>query len=99
MSDLSRTVNFYVDEINKSYENGELLDYVNDNAYDVEIISGMDKEYRGARLLLAGGGPTVYLDTRTGYVEGFWGTESYSYPIDSDANSEIDSYFEEVWNS
>ena len=52
-----------------------VLDYL-DSALDLEFIMGNDGSYRGARVLVALGGPTIWIDTRTSKVEGSWWQES-----------------------
>lgn len=39
---------------------------------DIEYIVSGKKEYLGARVLVAFGGPNIWVDTRRGVVEGFW---------------------------
>lgn len=43
-----------------------------EGALDIEYIVGSDREYRGARVLVAFGGPNIWVDTRRGVVEGHW---------------------------
>lgn len=50
-------------------------DYLND-VLDIEYIIGSDREYRGARVLVAYGGPNIYIDTKSNIVEGYWGLYS-----------------------
>tara|TARA_R100001086_G_scaffold192946_1_gene110114 strand:+ start:59 stop:514 length:456 start_codon:yes stop_codon:yes gene_type:complete len=46
-----------------------------DGVYDIEWTTHRDHEYRAARLLVAGGGPTIWVNTLTDNVEGYWGTD------------------------
>jgi len=46
-----------------------------DGVYDIEWITHRDHSYRAARLLVAGGGPTVWVNTLHGTVDGYWGTD------------------------
>lgn len=46
-------------------------DYLQD-ALDIEYIVSSNKEYLGARVLVAFGGPNIWINTRTQQVEGYW---------------------------
>ena len=46
-----------------------------DGVYDIEWTTHRDHNYRAARLLVAGGGPTIWVNTMTDNVEGYWGTD------------------------
>jgi hypothetical protein len=60
------------------------LDYLSD-ALDIEYVVNSKKEYLGARVLVAFGGPNIWINTRTKQVEGYWwGDKSIqSYTNDS----------------
>ena len=47
------------------------FDYLQD-ALDIEYIVSSKGEYLGARVLVAFGGPNIWVDTRRGIVEGAW---------------------------
>ena len=64
-------------------------------AYAIRYIIDGSGEYLGARLMLAGGGPTVWVDTFEGEIQGFWGSDKCSFPI-SDYEY-IDEYWEEMY--
>lgn len=49
-------------------------------ALDIEYYIGSDGGYRGARLLVAFGGPNIWVDTKTDTVEGYWWGDSYKSP-------------------
>ena len=46
-------------------------DYLSD-VLDIEYICNSKKEYLGARVLVAFGGPNIWINTRTQQVEGYW---------------------------
>ena len=76
----------------------DILEWLGDGVYDVEYIVGSNKEYRGVRLMIACGGPNIYLNTRTGDVELYWWNESARYPMSSDVVNMIDSTYEEMFS-
>ena len=47
------------------------LDYLQDSL-DIQYIVNSKREYLGARVLVAFGGPNIWVDTKRGIVEGFW---------------------------
>ena len=47
-------------------------DYL-DDVYDIEYIIDVNGNYRGAELMVAGGGPNIYVETRDNTVRGYWG--------------------------
>ena len=74
----------------------DIFEWLGDNIYDVEYTIGREKDYRGVRLMIACGGPNIYLNTRTGDVELYWWNESERYPMSSDVVNAIDSIYEEL---
>lgn len=75
----------------------DLFDYFSD-VLDIEYRIGSDKKYRSVRLLVAYGGPNIYIDTASGSVELYWWTERASYRLTDDAVKAIDRTFEELFN-
>lgn len=63
----------------ESYENeGEMMDgfeYLS-GALDIEYIVNSKREVLGARILVAFGGPNIWINTRTQQVEGYWWGDS-----------------------
>lgn len=43
-----------------------------EGALDIEYIVNSKREYLGARVLVAFGGPNIWVDTKRKIVEGFW---------------------------
>jgi len=64
-------------ELNEDGEPSTAMDYVFD-ALDIEYYIAFGGEYRGARLLVAFGGPNIWVDVKTNRVEGHWWGDSYS---------------------
>jgi hypothetical protein len=54
---------------------GDAFDWLSD-ALDIEYIVNSKKEYLGARVLVAFGGPNIWVNTRTKEVEGYWWSDS-----------------------
>lgn len=64
-------------ELNHDDEEFSVFDYLQD-ALDIEYIVNSKREYLGARVLVAFGGPNIWVNTRTGTVEGNWWGDSAS---------------------
>ena len=79
MTDLQQHVNQiaatlshgFGDELNNDGEYMTAYDYLQD-ALDIEYIVSSSKEYLGAVVVVAFGGPNIWVDTRRGVVEGAW---------------------------
>ena len=74
------------------------FDWLGDNEYDIEYTVGGDKEYRGVRIMIACGGPNIYINTKSGDVELYWWNERASYPMSRSVIDMIDSIYEEIYN-
>ena len=71
-------------------------DYLQD-ALDIEYVIGSNKQYLGARVLVAFGGPNIWINTRTKQVEGYWWGESAIVSYNSD-EMDLDSALEDLYN-
>ena len=76
-----------VESVAKDIENGiidcESIDGEKPTAFDylqdalaIEYVVNSKKEYRGARIMVACGGPNIWINTRTNTVEGYWGSDA-----------------------
>tara|TARA_R100001082_G_scaffold6234_1_gene4087 strand:+ start:126 stop:455 length:330 start_codon:yes stop_codon:yes gene_type:complete len=66
-----------------------------EDVYDIRYIVDRDKRYLGAELMVAGGGPTVWVNLYTMEVEGFWGGDRVNVPFID--NLGLDDYCEELY--
>lgn len=81
-------------------ENGDACDlysYFSD-VLDIEYTISGRGDYLGARIAVALGGPNIYIDTREGYVKGYWGTDREEAWIPSEICEEIDGIMEEYYD-
>ena len=72
-----------------------VFDYLK-NALDIEYIVNSKKEYLGARVLVAFGGPNIWINTRTKTVEGYWWSDSASASFQD--NIGLDEALEELFS-
>lgn len=74
-----------------------LYDYF-DDYYNIDWILDSNKELQAVRVMVACGGPNIYINTWDKQVELFWWTDSGKYYLDNDLCNAINSIFEEYWN-
>ena len=65
-----------------------------EDVYDIEWITYRDGSYKAARLLVAGGGPTIWVNVYTNEVEGYWAGDKVIEPFID--NLELRAYLEEL---
>lgn len=73
-----------------------MYDYFND-CFDIEYTINSEGEYKGVRVMVACGGPNIYVDTVRGSVNLYWWTDTASAPLWSDTIEAIDQDFEELY--
>ena len=66
-----------------------------DDVYSIKWVINQDKSYSGAMLLVAGGGPTIWVNTEDKQVEGYWGGDKYIRYFDDDIG--LDEACEELY--
>ena len=86
-------------EISETPEPFTGYDYL-EGVLDINWILNSDRTLKGARLLVAFGGPNIWIDTSKGTVEGAWWGDSYSdsYNTDSEFARELDDALETVFS-
>lgn len=80
-----------------SLDDYTLFEYFAD-VLDYSYIVNHDKSFRAVRVLVAYGGPNIYIDTFSGKVELYWWSEYAEYTLRSDVIEAINDYFEEIYN-
>ena len=72
------------------------FDYLED-ALDIQYITDSKKNYLGARVLVAFGGPNIWINTKEKTIEGYWwGQTEFSYYTED--NLDLDFCLEEIYN-
>ena len=67
-----------------------------EGVYDIRYIVDSEKKYLGAMLMVAGGGPTIWVNTWTKEVEGYWGGDRVTWSFRDEIG--LDDYNEEMYN-
>ena len=88
----------YMEE-NEYGETQTAFNYLED-VMDIHWILNSDKSVRGARLLVAFGGPNIWIDTNLGQVEGYWWGDKHiaSYDTSSEFARDLDQCLEELFS-
>ena len=66
-----------------------------EGTYDIRYLVDREKRYLGAEILVAGGGPTIWVDTWDKEVKGYWGADRVTCPFAD--NIGLDDYCEEIY--
>ena len=66
-----------------------------DSTYDIRYIVDREKRYYSAELLVAGGGPTIWVSLNEMEVQGYWGGDRVNVPFSD--NLGLDDYCEEMY--
>ena len=81
----------YVDQPRKEITASEWME----GTYDIRYYVDSSKRYLGAEIMVAGGGPTIWVNTYTKYVEGYWGGDKVLEPFRDELD--LDGYCEEMY--
>ena len=79
------------DDITKG--EGDAHEWMED-VYDIEWITYQDGRYKAARLQVAGGGPSIWVNMHTHEVEGYWWGDHCKCPFVD--NLQLDEYLEDL---
>lgn len=75
----------------EEWQKADWLDAV--EIFDIEYRITGDLQYSSVELMIAGGGPSIYIDTQSHSVELYWAGERASYPISYELSDAIDEMF------
>lgn len=98
MNDLVNVSKNFLKEIETAFNEGELYDYISENALDIDIVISTTGDYRGVEYQLAIGGPSVVIN-RYGQLVVSWGGKTRETGLDSDIAGELDMIGEEIYSS
>lgn len=82
-------------ELNEDGEEMTGFDYLND-ALDINYTINSDRSYKGGRVLVAFGGPNIWIDTIHMEVQGYWWGSQASVPFRD--NVGLDDALEELYS-
>jgi len=73
-----------------------MWDYFSD-VYDIKYTISSDKTLCGVQLLVAFGGPNIYIDTNDGKVKLYWWTDYAEYELSREVIESINDCFQELY--
>ena len=83
----------YVDQPRKEITASDWME----GTYNIRYLVDREKRYLGAEILVAGGGPTIWVDLWDKEVKGYWGGDRVTAPFID--NLDLDGYCEEMYAS
>ena len=90
---LRRMVRNTADEITEGKEDPSR--WLERCGYDIRYLVDREKRFMGAEILVAGGGPTIWVDTFKEQVTGWWGADRVEW--DFQDNMGLNDYMEEMF--
>ena len=103
MSDLKKHVEEIARRLSQGFDSADLnddgeemtaFDYLA-GALDIEYVIDRKGHCIGGRILIAFGGPNIWIDTRRGMVDGYWWGESASASYEDSIG--LEDALEELW--
>ena len=91
---LRRMCKNIAEEITDGKQDEAFLRDFMEGVYDIEWITHNDHTYKAARLLVAGGGPNIWVNLMTNTVDGYWASDRFSWGFVD--NIGLDDYLEEL---
>ena len=91
---LRRMCKEIAEEISDENNTMKQLEAFMEGVYDIEWITHQDHNYKAARLLVAGNGPNIWVNTLNGTVDGYWGCDKVQWGFVD--NIGLDEYLEEL---
>lgn len=84
-----------MDDVPDEWEQVSLVDFFED-CYNIRYVFDSDMDYLAVRVMVACGGPNIWVDTESGGVELYWWGDRARYPLSRQAVEEIDAFWAEV---
>ena len=93
---LRRMCKNIAEEISNDSHDGEIggASRFMEDVYNIEWITHQDHSYKAARLLVAGGGPNIWVNLQTNTVDGYWGCDEVNHGFRD--NIGLDDYLKEM---
>lgn len=84
---------FYTYDDDEDDEDGE---YYFDDVYNTDYVFRSGVGFVGVCIMVACGGPNIYIDSYNEEVAGYWGRDEVHYPISGDVADRITDAFEDI---
>ena len=86
------------EDVPDDWEPRGMWDYFED-IYNTRYVVDDNLDYVGARVMVACGGPNIWIDTYNQTVDLYWGGDHVSYELWSSTTDEIDEIFREQYET
>ena len=101
--DLKIQLEYFKDEMAEAYENNDFWEYLaNLDIYNIDFtVTSCNQvlKYKSVCIMVACGGPNIYIDTGNGAVIGAWGGDREKIYLDNNIINEINNYFEDYYDN
>nr|DAR72341.1 MAG TPA: hypothetical protein [Caudoviricetes sp.] len=101
--DLEIQLEYFKDEMTEAYENNDFWEYLaNLDIYNIDFTITLCYQvlkYKSVCIMVACGGPNIYIDTSNGALIGAWGGDREKIYLDNNIINEINSYFEDYYDN
>lgn len=74
-------------------EDGNESNYLDEDNYNTDVVWRMGYGVIGVRIMVACGGPNIWIDTIEGAVCGYWGADTYKAYLTTATNDAIVDHF------
>lgn len=85
-------------EAPEDYYQVDMLDYLGDGVYDIEYRLNSNRDFKNVALMVACGGPNIWIDAGNCKVELFWWGDYAYWSISPTVCDEINSLFEGIYD-
>ena len=65
--------------------------------HDIEFSVDSNLQFRSARVMIACGGPNIYINSRSGSVDLYWWEDEEHWYLSPDCKTAVQNYFEELY--
>ena len=86
----------HVDDVD-CFDTLSIWDFLDDDIYNIEFRVDSRKELRSVQIMVACGGPNIYLDTASKDVELYWWNERARWPLAYDTVDALNDWAEDYW--
>lgn len=95
MTEMQERVYSLLEDLETVYDEGNLYEWLS-SVLDIEYTKSLNGTFIGCKIAVALGGPSVYVNTVSGDIEGYWGSDFARAPIPDEISFEIDEIIEEI---
>ena len=96
-SDMEDALSQHGDSSEDDFVEASGMDYLSD-VLDIQYLVSSDRQYRAARICIAFGGPTAWINTQTSQLEVAWWSATEYRDLPREFIDGLDDALEELWD-